>query len=156
MTFQHSGTQFIDHMVTTQQNEYIASRYEGHARWLVELNDGTLCYQDDGRPDIPEKSGWIRLHEYCLSTGKYIIGMYIQFRRETIALPANKDGYYFYNSALSWLNDNRTFYSYVVGYLENGKIYTKKYKIPELIVEDEDVREVREDDLGLILRKDNV
>ena len=138
-------------MVTTTENEFIVNRREGHARWLVELNDGTLCYQDDGREDTAI-SGWERLRNYRLSTGKWIVGLYLQFRRETIALPTGKDGYYFCNAALSWLNSNTTFHYYVAGYVEGGKIIAKKYKIPELILDEEDVREIREDDVCLILK----
>ncbi len=141
-------------MVTTTENEYIASLYEGHTRWLVELNDGTLCYQDDGRPDLPPTvvGSWIRLRNFCEVNNLHIKAMYLQFRRETVALPPGKDGYYFCNAVLSWLNDNRTFHYYVVGYVENGVVLTKKYKIPELIVEEEDTREIRENDMCLILK----
>lgn len=156
MTSQHLEMPSIARMVTTTENEYISSRYEGHTRWLVELNDGTLCYQDDGRPDLASTapSGWIRLRNYCLAEGKYIISMYLQFRKETIALPKNQDGYYFCNAALSWLNDNRTFHYYVAGYVDGDIIRTKRYKIPELVVEEEDVRQIDKEDLCLILRKD--
>jgi hypothetical protein len=145
----------LNHMVTTQENEFIVNRREGHSRWLVELNDGTLCYQDDGREDCPDISGWERLRNYCQAENKYIIGLYLQFRRETIALPTGKDGYYFCNSVLSWLNSNTTFHYFVAGYLENGKIYCKKYKIPELELVEEDIRDVREDDVCLIERGQN-
>lgn len=143
----------IDPIVTTTESEYVASRREGHTRWLVELNDGTLCYQDDGRPDCPEISGWIRLRQYCLNEGKWIKAMYLQFRTETVALPPNKDGYYFCNSVLSWLNSDKTFHYFVAGYEQDGKVYAKKYKIPELLLEEEDVRTVSDDDVCLIRKR---
>ena len=139
-------------MVTTTENEFIANRREGSTRWLVELNDGTLCYQDDGRPDCPEISGWERLRNYCKVEGKHIIAMYLQFRRETTPLPKDKDGYYFCNAVLSWINSGITYHYYVVGYVENNKIIAKKYKIPELELVEEDIREIREDDICLIMK----
>lgn len=142
-------------MVTTTESEFVAANREGHTQWVVTLNDGTKCYQDDGREDCPTTSSWLRLRNFCQVNGLYIVSMYLRFRTENIHLPADKDGYYFCNSVLSWLNDSKMFHYYVVGYIENGVIYTKKYKIPELIVEEEDVRTIRTDDICLIQRKNN-
>lgn len=150
----NSKPQSLNHMVTKGESQFVSNNREGHTQWFVQLSNGEVCYQDDNRPDCPDISAWRRLRNYCQTFSLTIEGMWLRFRTETIAVPAHKDGYYFCNSVLSWLNSDKTFHYFVCGYVENGVIYTKKYKIPELIVEDEDVRSISVEDECLILRHD--
>jgi hypothetical protein len=141
-----------------EQDELMRSQLEGNTSWTVELNNGLKIYQDDFREypqfqDERKYSTWVRLRDYCLKENVKIVKMWIQFRTNFQYLPANADGYYFCKSALGAFGTTETFHFFVTGHVEEGIIKVRKFKTPELILTDEEVRTVREDDLCLILNK---
>ena len=55
----------------------------------------------------------------------------------------NKDGYYFSNGAVGWLG-GPTVSTKNIGYVENNKIYIRTYRCPELLLVEQDERELIE------------
>lgn len=116
----------------------------GEVIWIAILNDGTIVYQDDHRPDSSPASAWLRLKNYCLETNKYITNIKLRFRSHWEHCPPNKDGYMFIKSALGHLNSDITIGYYIIGYIENNKLYVEKYRVPELIKELEEERSIND------------
>lgn len=140
-------------MISFEEDAYIQNMYEGNTRWIVTLNDGRSVYQDDGRPGLDKESAWERLYYFCQETGLYITGMRLQFRSHVEHLEPNKEGYFFCKSILGSPFMEKNFHYFVAGYLENGIIYTRTWKIPELIVYEEERRIPKDQDVCLIRRK---
>jgi hypothetical protein len=85
-----------------------------------------------------------------------IVKMWIQFRTNIQHLPENADGYYFCKSALGAFGTSETFHFFVTGHVDDGIIRVRKFKTPELLLTEEESREIRENDLCLILNKRKV
>ena len=134
------------------ENEETQDYAEGNTRWVVTLNDGTKVYSYDGR--ILPGSDWVRLKEYCNDMNRYITDMYIHFRSNTVSLPSNKDGYFFRRSVLGGFGMEKSEEFMLIGYIENDKVVVKKYRIPEMLFQYNEIREI--DKCGdSLIRKQN-
>ena len=82
--------------------------------WIVELDDGTMVYQDDERPNVWHHSAWYRLRDYIHHTEHQIVKMHLRFRSHWESLPANKDGYFFCKVARGYYGskENLPIFSY--------------------------------------------
>ena len=119
--------------------------------WIAETDQGTV-YQDDGRPGT-NKPAWERL----ILSGLKIKSMRIQFRSHVEHVGEDKDGYYFINSIFYGFGMKKPNNYYICGYLENGIVKCKKWKVPELIIEEEFDRSIEdcgitESGLNLLIR----
>lgn len=143
-----------------EEDEVIFNSVEGNTRWVATLSDGRKVYQDDFREyefdDERRYSTWVRLRDFCKKEKIDVVGILLQFRTNKIALEQNAEGYYFCKSVLGAFGMDRNIHFFVTGHVRDGKIHVKKWQVPELIVESEEVREIRENDLCLILRNDYV
>jgi hypothetical protein len=144
----------------SEQDEHIANHLEGHTRWVVKLSNGLHIYQDDFRlysqfTDEREYSTWTRLRDYCKQENVNITDMWIQFRTNREFLPSNADGYYFCKCALGAFGTTQTFHMFVTGWVENNIIKIKKWQIPELVLTEELNREIKDDDICLIMNNRN-
>lgn len=147
-------------MITTYEDDFIRSRYESFTRWIAYLDDGTKVYQDDGRPLETDQDenwkdvtipAWLRLKTYCKINNRYIKQLILQFRDHFEPLPPNKDGYMFkFGAGAVW--GGPTHQQYVVGYVENGRLYKFVYNIPELIIHSTKDLEVDPNDISLIMK----
>jgi hypothetical protein len=142
-----------------EEDELIASHVEGHARWVARLSNGLSIYQDDFRQyeqftDERNYSTWTRLRDYCLKEKVSVTALKAQFRSNVHWLVENAEGYYFCKAAMGMFGNDDTWHYFVVGTVNNGKLITKRFKTPEMISDVEDEREIRKDDLCLILRED--
>jgi hypothetical protein len=121
--------------------------------WGVELNDGTVVYEDDDRPGADPPSAWLRLRSHCGMFGVYIVKMWLQFRSHRVELPADAPGYYFIKSAFGFYGLDRTFSAYIVGIYDGGdRAYVVRFQVPEIEEIDRQIRVVGRDSPSLIAR----
>jgi hypothetical protein len=135
--------------ICTQPDEFIQAK----VKWVVELEDGSKIYQDDGREDEDEPKAWIRLGKYVKDTGKNIVGISVQFWDHVEKVADKADGYYYIKSVSAYSSCDRTFEHFVIGtYDKNtGNIQTNKWLVPEILNVGSDVRTTTEDDPSLII-----
>lgn len=139
------------------EDEVIANNIEGHSRWVAKLSNGENIYQDDFRTydnfsDERRYSTWTRLRYYCYDNNLYIVGMLLQFRSNVQHLPENAEGYYFCKSILGSLASAKNWHFFVAGAVQNGILTVNRWRVPELIVTEQEVREIKKDDICLILK----
>jgi hypothetical protein len=110
--------------------------------WIATLTDGTVVYEDDGRPGTNEPS-WIRLRNYCKVNNLGLAKIAVKFRSHYEELMDFEYGAFFRRMALGSFGTTKTQLYYIFGTInENGDICTKKWKVPELI-EDAELSDVR-------------
>lgn len=136
-------------------NLYDKNYFEDKSIWVVELSNGEIVYQDDGKNSDIEYSAWIRLKTYILENNLTIKKMYIRFRSNIIyPLEDNAEGYFFSIGIIGMMSSSDNINFYIVGSLKKDKVYIKKIKVPELIVFDEEERDANKcSDNQLILNK---
>lgn len=108
--------------------------------WQVKLNTGKMVFEDDDRPGLIPSS-WERLCLHCKETGEYPVNMWIRFRDHIENVGKDKEGYFFYKSMMhspAWEVPN--FY-YITGFLNRGQLQCTKWKVPEIIIDEEFTRE---------------
>lgn len=120
-------------MITTIEDEFIRNKIEDEVIWIATLNNGLIVYQDDNRPNY--ESAWLRLQKYCKENNLKITHIRCRFRSHWEHIPSNKDGYVFCKSALGDLSSGITIGYYNFGYLENGHFIFQKWRIPELLLD---------------------
>ena len=105
-----------------------------------DLSNGTSAYQDDNREGYKEPIAWKRLRQYVYLKKLSIINLHLQFRSNIIHLSPNTsvDGFFFGNKIVQFLGGGSLDF-FVIGYLKHDLIYRKTFKIPELVLCDEDV-----------------
>ena len=139
-------------MILTTHNHLVTPTY-----WQATLSNGLVVFQDDYNPAyVQEHSAWIRLKKYCQQNKLYITNLILVFRTHIIDIPQNKDGYYFSKGVTAWCSDDKTYHQYIVGYVEDDKVYTTSYIIPELEPMFYDVRECNACLDNLIMKNYNV
>ena len=131
-------------MLTTSESELSQEKLEGDPMWVVTLSNGLTVYNDDGRTDVEPASAWLRLQEYCRKNDLTIQTFRLRFRSHWEHAPANKDGYIFCYSALGSLFSDHTIGFYIIGYLENGKLIVQKWRVPELILDSTEERNLED------------
>lgn len=126
-------------MICTSFDDYV--RYK--PIWIAELSDGTTVYQDDNREGLEIPVAWRRLRLYTKIEKTKIVDLYLRFRSNIIRpLPRNGDGYFFCNKILQPITSkNRIIINfYVIGVVKNKLVFTQTYKIPELLLAEQSVR----------------
>lgn len=101
-------------------------------RWVVELDNGEVIYQDDFRPGLEQPSAWIRLGDYVRENNLKIVGMEFQFRSHKVVLERDAEGYYFAKGALGFAGASETYHHFVAGVMKEGIIYKQWFQVPEL------------------------
>lgn len=126
----------------------------GATLWVARLSDGSLIYQDDGRPDTTASS-WFRLRETL--RGRTLKGLGIRFRKREI-----------WTFSEAWLEEVRprgVFFArkmegfigasmrkvYVLGWVVGEKIYCEEREERLLDLLRTDVRPLDVDHPGVIL-----
>jgi hypothetical protein len=122
-------------------------------RWVVRLNNDEIVYEDDGRAGEDPPSAWLRLGDYCRENKLHITQMWLQFRSARIEVqPANAKGYFFAKCVFAVWGDDQSYQAYVAGTLEeDGKIHTTRWRVPELLEMDRQIRDVDPENPSLIL-----
>lgn len=139
----------MDFEITTQLDSFIQDKDE--TIWICKLDNGLTVYQDDDREGL-EPSSWIRLGNYCRQNDVKIVEMKVKFRSHEEQVESNADGYFFRKAILGGLGLNRkeipvSRHYFITGILKDGKVYTKKWQVPELILIEEDIRDPEDENL---------
>lgn len=117
-------------------------------RWVVKLSNGEVITQDDSRPGEQPPQAWLRLAEYVQVNGLRITQMWLEFRDLAKAhLPANAAGYFFKHSIMASVNTGANFRFYLIGYLDGDKVRVQRWKVPELILTEQEDRDPANEDL---------
>ena len=135
--------------ITTILDDFIQDKDE--TIWICKLDNGLTVYQDDDRPGL-EPSAWIRLGNYCRLNKVNIIEMIIKFRSHEELVGREADGHFFRRAILGGLGLNRkeipvSRHYFITGVLKDGKVYTTKWQVPELMLIEEDVRDPDDENL---------
>ena len=133
-------------MICTQEDGFILEIFDANTRWIATLSDGTRVYQDDERPGLETSSAWIRLREYLAERPELKIdNMVIQFRSNMIHVNDGPvDGFFFCKAALGSPVMPKTVGFFVVGTIKNGILKTRKYRVPELLLDCEEERDIEQ------------
>jgi len=123
-------------MICIKPDEFI----EEKVRWIADLSNGISVYQDDNREGCIEPIAWKRLKQYIKSEKVFIINLHLQFRSNIINVfnGIETDGYFFGNKIVQFLGGGSLNF-FIVGYIKSNLIYRKTFKVPELVLADEDV-----------------
>lgn len=114
----------------------------GEAHWVARLSNGETVYQDDLRPDESIPSAWIRLADYVREHGLSITALWLEFRDNIQKpLPENAEGYFFCKSAGAVWPGDSTIGFYIIGCLVRDKVRCQRWKIPELLVCETEIRD---------------
>jgi hypothetical protein len=101
--------------------------------WVATLEDGTMVFQDDGRPGVSEPNAWVRLGEYVAISKNRIRRIGLRFRSHVIELP-KLTAYYFTSGVTSVAGTGVTTLSANLGGMYgDGKIHVTWYRCPEII-----------------------
>jgi hypothetical protein len=125
-------------------------------RWFADLSNGERIWMDDNRPGVDPPQAWIRLGLYLQETQAKIVRLYLQFRSHLEApLPDNAPAYYFAKGALAFYGNNATISMFAVGYYDGNKLQVQVWRLPELIQEWIEERELNsiKDKSCLIINK---
>ena len=129
-------------LISLQEDDYIKHQNVISAQWFCELSDGTIAYQDDGHPERPNMSSWIRLSKHLQQYNLKIHSLKLRYRSNiSDTLPVDAEGYFFCNMMFSVFGE----YSancYVIGYKDGSVINTEDWLVPNLTLIKSDVRDV--------------
>ena len=129
-------------MICTVRDDFIEHYIETYPRWEVQLSNGEHVFQDDGRPGVDPASAWLRLYDYCCKHNVYIKDMLIGFRSNTYSLPSNMDGYFFSKGAIGVFGGTKTISIFFVGILKNNILEVTRWKVPEMLKEETEIRDI--------------
>jgi hypothetical protein len=116
--------------------------HDGKYVWFAELANGERIYQDDQ----PETT-WDRLREYLQEKNTYIVNVGVKLsQNEQRPFEPNQEGYYCSRGVLAFLTGAQT-HTLVIGYVKNGQLYTHTYKCPELLILEDDKRDITTEEI---------
>ena len=133
-------------------DDFVLNYRESIPSWSVVLNNNESIYQDDGRPNCFPASAWKRLKIYCEINNLYITNMYFGFRDNIYSLPSDKDGYFFSKGALGCFGSLKTTHFFIVGTLTNDILEVTYWKVPEMLKEQTETRNVEQSKECLITK----
>jgi hypothetical protein len=138
-----------DISLTREDDEFVRDRL----RWVVTLNNGETIYEDDGREGVEPASAWVRLKEYCQAGGFWIIEMWLQFRSNRVEVkPADAEGYFFVKEAFGVWGAEESYSAYIAGAIQGDNLMVSRYKVPELVLLEEQVRPLNRESPTVICR----
>lgn len=104
--------------------------------WIVELNDGTTVFQDDGRPGTDEPSAWKRLGAYIFDHPHNAIkNMRLRFGTHIVELPCSQPCYFYSRGLIQATGKDFGLDFHIVGWPSaNNVMACHWYKSPELLM----------------------
>ncbi len=118
--------------------------------WIALLSDGRSVYQDDDRPCYDEKRSWVRLQTYCKENNLFVKRIDIKFRGEFATNPESTEGYFMRKGVIGDWGSSKIRNFFVCGPIINGKIHITKWQVPELLVEEREIRDIEGNEDGII------
>jgi hypothetical protein len=128
---------------------------ESNPRWEVNLNNNEHVVMDCDNINISIRNSWLRLKNYCLMNDLYIVDMIIGFRSNIFSLPSNMDGYFFCKGVRGAFGVPKTMQLFFVGALQNGVLEVSCWKVPEMLKEKTENRNIAEN-LECLITKNNI
>lgn len=132
-------------------DSWLQEKYEFEPYWSVTLSNSENVWQDDDRDGSDPVSAWQRLQLYC-QNDIYITQMCLHFRKKTIQVGLNCDGFFFVKSARGYLLSDTTHYFYLAGVIYKNQVHLKKYQCPDLVEVAEEIRSIEESSTCLIIK----
>jgi hypothetical protein len=144
-------------MLCFSEDDFVRDKQDkGEAVFLVVLSDGSVVYQDDGRPNNEPHQTWFRLKSYLETTGKRICNLGIKFRSRVVwPLPSNQLGYFFSKAIMAIWDSKESLSMYLIGHLTTSGIRVQRWKVPELFLVDEVLRNQNQEETGSSLIRNN-
>jgi len=135
-----------DLRVSSSIDTFIAGDEKDLPYWYVILSNNECIYQDDyryGEYDLTID----RLRNYCKKNKLSIKKAFVKFRSHTELAVSLDDGdsFFFRKKVLGSFSSDRNSHYYLFGKVKNNKIYVNHWKIPELILEESDERDLTDD-----------
>lgn len=127
-------------MVSKEWDGWI--REQDQTIWIAGLENGETIYQDDYRPGMEPQSAWLRLRKYCYENDTYITSLVLKFRSHTELVAENAEGYYFARGVMGSPFWKQSVQQYVTGVVNCGNVPIRVWRVPELIVMEEELREL--------------
>ena len=140
-------------LVATELDEYVSVYADSNPIWMVTLSNGEVVYQDDNRPDVYPESAWKRLKNYCKENDLHITEMKIRNKGNVKSVESNCDGYFFSKGAGAFLFGDETLHSFIIGTLKDNILHVRKWRLPELISEQNEQRDPNKSTEALITKK---
>lgn len=133
-------------IVCTEPDAFVQLRWLSQASWIAELSDGSLVYQDDGRPGQEQsRPAWLRLGDHLKATGLSIVELWLRFREhDRHPLPRNAPGYFCRQSWGGFPSSGVTQRFLLIGYLTDSQIVVQHWSNPGLTLVEVDYRDPRD------------
>lgn len=128
-----------DMQVCTSLDKWMEDTWVHSTRWVVELDNGEMVWQDDGRPGV-EDSAWVRLKNYCEYHGFKIKNLKLQFRNNTPDVLYQGGDFFFSKllraSFISTKGTAKNSHYYLIGVTDGDKVMIDKWLVPALVVQE--------------------
>ena len=134
-------------------DSYVNVYADSNPIWIADLSNGETVYQDDGRPDVKPASDWTRLKIYCEENELHITRIKVRNRSHVEEAGSGYDGYFFCKGAGALLFGDLTIHTFNIGFLEEGRLRVRTWRLPELIPERFEERDPYESPECLICKK---
>ena len=119
--------------------------------WEALLSDGRTVYQDDDRPEYEEKRAWVRLQTFCKENNLYVVRVDVRFRSHfETGQQGGEEGYFFRKGVIGDWGSKKCRDFYIFGPIINNKIHITKWQVPEIIIEDREIRDIEGNEDGII------
>lgn len=135
-------------MVSFEVDSFIEDKDE--TIWIATLSDGRKVYQDDDRPEHTERRAWVRLQEFCKKNNLYVVSMTVKFRSHQEDTKKSSEGYFFRKGILGSFGSDKSIRFYLTGPIIGNKIHVTKWRVPEIIIEEEEIRDIEGNEDGII------
>ena len=121
--------------------------------WIAELDNGETIYSDDNRPGEEPWNAWTRLRKYVYDNGLKINKLKIKYKSNEVHLPDNAKGYFFKHGAKALLTNQyeHRVSCYLVGVVKDDIVDIAWYRVPELTVEEDEIRPLDKNDPSIIM-----
>ena len=139
--------------VSKTLDSYVNVYGDNNPVWIAELSNGETIYQDDDRPGVDPPSALKRLKTYCSANNIHITKMSVKNRSHIENVGSGDDGYFFCKSAGAFMFGDETMHSFIVGRLNDGKLLTRRWNMPEVTPESIEERNIGESLEFLITKK---
>jgi hypothetical protein len=119
---------------------------QGVTLWRVQLSDGRIIVQDDGRPGEQEPSAWLRLSSYLKDNPFSIERFWLQFRSHHLLdiLPLRAPGYFFSKGLAANLSGSMVSF-YQLGFIQEDRLMVGRWVVPDLVFLGWESRPIPED-----------
>jgi hypothetical protein len=136
----------IDVRLSRELDSFILGDEKDLPYWFVTLNNGETIYADDHRYGDNDKT-IVRLKNYCKKNELQVKTVVLKFRSHgELALSLKDDeSFFFRKKALGSFGDDKTSHFYLFGSVKDGIIKVQHWRIPELILEESDERDLTDD-----------